>query len=88
MRYLPLTQDDRADMLARIGVQNIDDLFADMPADKLLREPLPTAAAKTELEVERILSQMAARNVAAGAVPFFRRLRRLQAPRARRPSII
>src|SRR3954465_2281525 len=71
MRYHPLTSDDRADMLARIGVKNIDDLFADVPAGKLLREPLPFAAHKSELEVERILSGMASRNVAASQVPFF-----------------
>ncbi|HEX3180649.1 MAG TPA: aminomethyl-transferring glycine dehydrogenase subunit GcvPA [Beijerinckiaceae bacterium] len=71
MRYHPLTQEDRADMLARIGVQNIDDLFADVPAGKLLREPLPLPPHKSELEVERILSQMAGRNVAASLVPFF-----------------
>src|SRR6476469_5305343 len=71
MRYHSLTQEDRADMLARIGVQNIDDLFADVPAGKLLREPLPLSPHKSELEVERILSQMAGRNVAASQVPFF-----------------
>ena len=31
MRYLPLTADDRADMLARIGVAKVDDLFVDIP---------------------------------------------------------
>ena len=61
MRYHPLTQEDRADMLARIGVDNIDALFADVPAGKLLQEPLPFAPHKSELEVERILSNMAAR---------------------------
>jgi glycine cleavage system P protein (glycine dehydrogenase) subunit 1 len=71
MRYHPLTQEDRADMLARIGVQNIDDLFADVPAGKLLREPLPLPPHKSELEVERIMSQIAGRNVAASLVPFF-----------------
>jgi glycine cleavage system P protein (glycine dehydrogenase) subunit 1 len=71
MRYHPLTQEDRADMLARIGVQNIDDLFADVPAGKLLREPLPLPPHKSELEVERILSQMAGRDIAASQVPFF-----------------
>src|SRR5947209_6920185 len=71
MRYHPLTEEDRADMLARIGVQNIDALFADVPADKLLREPLPLPPHKSELEVERILSQMAGRNIAAPQVPFF-----------------
>src|SRR6059058_5666126 len=71
MRYHPLTSEDRADMLARIGVKNIDDLFADVPSGKLLREPLPLPSHKSELDVERILSQMAGRNVTASQVPFF-----------------
>jgi len=37
MRYLPLTEDDRAEMLARVGAGRIDDLFADVPADKRSR---------------------------------------------------
>ena len=40
MRYLPLSPDDRAEMLARVGVADIDALFVDVPADKLLTEPL------------------------------------------------
>ncbi|MEA2929532.1 MAG: glycine dehydrogenase subunit 1, partial [Hyphomicrobiales bacterium] len=36
MRYLPLTPDDRAEMLAHIGVRDIDELFAGIPADKRL----------------------------------------------------
>ena len=30
MRYLPLTPEDRSEMLARIGVADIDALFADI----------------------------------------------------------
>ena len=71
MRYLPLTPDDREDMLRRIGVDHIDALFADVPADKLLQAPPDLPRRKSELEVERALSRMAARNVAAGSVPFF-----------------
>ena len=71
MRYLPLSPDDRAEMLARIGVDHIDALFADVPGDKLLTEPLDLPRRKGELEVERILGRMAARNVTAGSVPFF-----------------
>ena len=37
MRYLPHTTQDRADMLARIGVASIDDLFRDIPEDKRLK---------------------------------------------------
>ena len=71
MRYLPLTPDDRADMLARVGADNIDALFAAVPADKLLQAPPDLPRHKSELEVERMLSRLAARNVSAGSVPFF-----------------
>jgi glycine dehydrogenase subunit 1 len=71
MRYLPLTENERTDMLARVGVAAIDDLFADIPAGKLLQRPLDLPRHKGEIEVERILSQFAARNTAAAAVPFF-----------------
>ena len=36
MRYLPLTDADRRAMLAKIGVADIDALFADLPKDKRL----------------------------------------------------
>ena len=71
MRYLPLSDGDREEMLARIGVAAIDDLFADVPAEALLRAPLDLPRRKGELEVERILSRMAGRNVPASSVPFF-----------------
>lgn len=71
MRYLPLTETDREDMLARIGVTDVDALFSDVPDGKLLKEPLDLPRAKGELEVERILGRMSAKNTAAGSVPFF-----------------
>ena len=71
MRYLPLTPEDRSEMLARIGARDIDALFADIPADKRL-DALPNLPlTKSEIEVERVLGRLAARNVAAGSVPFF-----------------
>jgi len=71
MRYLPLSDADRQDMLARIGVADVDALFSDVPADKLLKAPVDLPRAKGELEVERILARMSARNVSASSVPFF-----------------
>jgi glycine dehydrogenase subunit 1 len=71
MRYLPLSDTDRSEMLARTGVGAIDDLFADVPKNLLLKEPVDLPRRKGELEVERILSRMAARNVSASSVPFF-----------------
>ena len=71
MRYLPLTDDDRALMLGRIGVDKIDDLFADIPAGALAKGAMDLPFHRTEMEVERYLKRMAERNVAASAVPFF-----------------
>ena len=71
MRYLPLSDTDRGEMLARIGVKSVDDLFADVPKNLLLTEPVDLPRRKGELEVERILSRMSAKNVSASSVPFF-----------------
>ncbi|MDX2157926.1 MAG: aminomethyl-transferring glycine dehydrogenase subunit GcvPA [Hyphomicrobiaceae bacterium] len=71
MRYLPLTDSDRREMLARIGVGKVDDLFVAVPADKLMRELPELPRTMGELEVERELGRLAARNTAAGTVPFF-----------------
>jgi len=71
MRYLPLTDEDRAEMLARAGVTHIDDLFADVPGDKLRKQLPDLPRRKSESEVERVLGGMAARNMSAAAVPFF-----------------
>src|SRR5258705_11062896 len=72
MRYLPLTAEDRRAMLARIGASDVDALFRDVPKSALA----PLSAfdlpdTQGELEVERALSKLAARNIAAGAAPFF-----------------
>ncbi|WP_186393081.1 MULTISPECIES: aminomethyl-transferring glycine dehydrogenase subunit GcvPA [unclassified Pannonibacter] len=71
MRYLPLSDTDRADMLARVGVSSIDDLFADIPEAARLKGLVDLPRRKSEIEVERHLNRMAGKNVAAGSVPFF-----------------
>lgn len=71
MRYLPLDEADRADMLAKIGVKSIDDLFADVPAGKLLKKLPALANTASEIAVERAVGKLAARNTPAGSVPFF-----------------
>lgn len=72
MRYLPLNDTDRADMLERIGVSSIDDLFVDVPAVAQLDGPirdLPMHA--SEMAVERHMKALAARNLTAENTPFF-----------------
>jgi glycine dehydrogenase subunit 1 len=72
LRYLPLTQPDREAMLAVIGAKTIDDLFVDVPAVAQLDGPihdLPMHA--SELAVERHMTRLAKKNLAAGDAPFF-----------------
>ena len=72
MRYLPLTDADRAAMLGVIGATSIDALFADVPRELYLAGPidgLPTHA--SELAVERHMAALAAKNLSAGEAPFF-----------------
>ena len=72
MRYLPLSQADRSDMLKVIGAGSINDLFADVPEEARLDGPihgLPMHA--SEMSVERQLGAMAKKNMVAGEVPFF-----------------
>ena len=71
MRYLPLTPSDRTEMLKAIGAHSIDALFADVPATARLDGLVDLPKAMGEIEVERLISRMAGRNVAAGSVPFF-----------------
>jgi glycine cleavage system P protein (glycine dehydrogenase) subunit 1 len=71
MRYLPLTEADRAEMLEVIGAASIDALFAEVPESARLGGLVDLPRAMGEIEVERAIGQMAARNVTAGWAPFF-----------------
>ncbi len=72
MRYLPLTDADRHEMLAVIGARSVDELFRDVPESARLGGKvggLPDH--QGELEVERAFQAYAAKNVSPGAAPFF-----------------
>ncbi|MEZ5710371.1 MAG: aminomethyl-transferring glycine dehydrogenase subunit GcvPA [Blastomonas sp.] len=72
MRYLPLTDQDRAAMLARIGVSSIDDLFCDVPEEARLAGTISGLATHaSEMAVERHFSALARQNMAAAHHPFF-----------------
>ena len=62
-RYTSATDDDRAEMLAAIGVASIDELFADVPADLRLSAGLALDKGRSEQEVYEELRALAARNV-------------------------
>ncbi len=72
MRYLPLTSSDRAEMLAVIGAPSVDALFVDVPEAARLDGPihgLPMHA--PEMAVERHMTALSRKNIAASDGPFF-----------------
>ena len=60
--YLPATKEDREAMLASIGIQNIEELFADIPSAVRLAKNLFLPAAMDELTLTAHLRKVAARN--------------------------
>lgn len=72
MRYLPLTPDDRAAMLATIGAKSVDDFYTDVPEAARLKGKVPGLPDhQGELAVERHLTKLAAKNRSASSGPFF-----------------
>ena len=72
MRYLPLSDADRSDMLRVIGAGSVNELFRDVPDALRLDSPiesLPNHA--SELAVERHMAALSRKSIAAGDVPFF-----------------
>jgi glycine dehydrogenase subunit 1 len=71
MRFLPLTEDDRRQMLAAIGAPSVDALFRDVPVAARRDAPVDLPPTAGELEVERRLTALANKNLSAGQAPFF-----------------
>ncbi|NMW30498.1 aminomethyl-transferring glycine dehydrogenase subunit GcvPA [Altererythrobacter sp. RZ02] len=72
MRYLPLTDTDRGEMLQSIGASSIDDLFVDVPEVARLDGPirdLPMHA--SEMAVEKHMRGLSKQNLAAADAAFF-----------------
>jgi glycine cleavage system P protein (glycine dehydrogenase) subunit 1 len=62
-RYTSVTDADRDEMLAAIGVDSVDDLFADIPASLRLGGPLGLEDGRSEQEVYAEIRAMASRNI-------------------------
>jgi glycine dehydrogenase subunit 1 len=71
MRYLPLTDADRKQMLGVIGAKTVDDLFVDVPKGALLKDLVDLPKAQGEIEVHRHLQRLAEKNTPAGRTAFF-----------------
>jgi glycine dehydrogenase subunit 1 len=61
-RYLPMTEQDKQEMLKAIGVSSIDELFEDIPESVRFKGEYKIKKAKSESELLKELSKMAAKN--------------------------
>lgn len=72
MRYLALTEKDRAEMLKAIGVSSVNDLYDSVPSEFLLKKPIENLPNhQGEIEVENFMAALASKNRAANSGPFF-----------------
>lgn len=66
--YIPSTKAEQQEMLSAIGAESVAALFADVPDEVLLKEPLNLPAGKSELEVRRDVEAMSKRNKVFGTI--------------------
>jgi glycine cleavage system P protein (glycine dehydrogenase) subunit 1 len=71
MRYLPHTPEDRAEMLAKIGVGSVENLFDDIPVESRLEGYLDLPMQASEMEVENDFRILAAKNLSPAVAPCF-----------------
>jgi glycine dehydrogenase subunit 1 len=70
MRYIPNSPEERADMLAAIGLKSADELFRSIPADVQLGRPLQITEPLAESEVIGAMEELAAKNTASQKTSF------------------
>jgi glycine dehydrogenase subunit 1 len=68
--YIPITDQDRAAMLATIGVERIEDLFDSVPAERRF-PPLNLPRQLSEIELRRELGRMSGSNASASRNSIF-----------------
>jgi len=69
MKFLPVSDADRAEMLRAIGVSSVDDLFASIPGEVRGEPRLPPPS--SEIEIRRDFSALSARTANAKTSAFF-----------------
>ena len=62
-RYIPLTEQDKQEMLDVIGAKSIDELFGDVPKDILLNRELKIDDGESETSLFKKLNGIAKKNV-------------------------
>ncbi|KMK76973.1 aminomethyl-transferring glycine dehydrogenase subunit GcvPA [Alkalihalobacillus pseudalcaliphilus] len=70
-RYLPMTETDKQEMLAAIGVESIDELFSDIPEAVRFKGQLQVKEALKETELVHYFNRLAQKNVSIKQKPSF-----------------
>lgn len=67
VNYVQITEEQRLQMLDRIGVDSVDQLYATLPSQCLLGHPLDLPPAQSELQLQNSLHRLGAANRPAGS---------------------
>jgi len=71
LKYTPHTPEEVRVMLSSLGLNTVDELFADIPEEVKLNRPLNLPAGMSEIEVKNHLSKLAAKNGSADKYTTF-----------------
>ncbi|MCS7021888.1 MAG: aminomethyl-transferring glycine dehydrogenase subunit GcvPA [Gemmataceae bacterium] len=71
MAYILNTPEEQRAMLAQLGLEHIEELFAVIPAELRLQRPLQLPPALSEMELHQLLEGLAQRNTSAAQLPCF-----------------
>ncbi len=71
MKYIPVTKEQNEEMLRKIGVNSIDELFSVIPDEVLLKKDLNIGEALSEIELKKKLKDLAEKNVPTDKKNFF-----------------
>lgn len=71
MRYVPLTKDEKQEMLAILGITSVEELFADIPKEMRFKGDLELPEALSEVELLRYFKELAKKNTDLISVKSF-----------------
>ena len=60
--YIPITEKDREEMLAQIGVSSVEDLLSDIPSEVRLKRELDLPERRSEIDMKEYFSTLSKKN--------------------------
>src|SRR3989344_7051947 len=71
MDYVSTTKQEKAEMLEKIGVKSVEELFKDIPQSLFLRKHLNVNSAMSESDLIKLVSGLSKKNVNASEYTYF-----------------